>query len=152
MTREHYTNGQTSNFHFGLEAHAAQEDAEAMKKAAGDSSKAEDKGDDPPKATSPVPPASLGTTTFPIDSANYKGSFKLKRGAKLKAVVEKQVVLKFRKNKSGTFNVHGVGINEIGKFTLVGTLIMSGTGGSPPVPPSPCSDSTTMTRRPNVFA
>mmetsp|Transcript_7582 Transcript_7582/g.15242 ORF Transcript_7582/g.15242 Transcript_7582/m.15242 type:complete len:1299 (-) Transcript_7582:1091-4987(-) len=131
-TREHYSNGQTSNFHFGLEAFNAQEDAEAMKKLSGDNrdgAKDEDAKDSgTPKAISPVPPANLGTTTFPIDSAHYKGSFKLRRGARNQNIVDKQIVLKFRKNKQGSYNVHGVGINQIGKFNLVGILINSGRG------------------------
>ena len=140
ITREHYTNSQTSNFHFGLEAHNAQESAEAMKKVSGDDTdedKAEAKkaegADQPttPKAMSPVPPATLGTTTFPIDSANYKGSFKLKRGAKTQSIIDKQIVLKFRKNKAGSYNVYGVGINSIGKFNLIGTLITSSKNAGP---------------------
>lgn len=130
VTREHYTNGQTSNFHFGLEAHHAQQAAEAMKSKAGDGGDG-DKPDDSkaPVGLSPVPPSSLGTTTFPVDSANYKGSFKMRRGAtKYQSIIDRQIVLKFRKNVAGSYNVYGAGTNSIGKFNLIGTLILSGKG------------------------
>merc|ERR1712157_402808 len=36
-----------------------------------------------------------------------------------------QIVLKFRKNTKGSFNVHGKGVNSLGVFKLIGTLIKS---------------------------
>lgn len=64
------------------------------------------------------------TTKFPLDSAHYYGNFHMQRG---KAKVEDvQIVLKFRKNKAGTYNVHGMGVNEFGKYDLTGTLIPTG--------------------------
>ena len=103
VTREHFTNGQTSNFNFRLEAHFA---AEAAKNPDG--------------------------RQFPLDSAMYKGSFQLKKGgSRYQTVVDQQVVMKFRKNSVGSYNVYGKGINGIGGFNLTGTLIMSGkTGGN----------------------
>ena len=121
MTREHFNNGTVSNFAFRLEAHYAAQAAAAMKKANG-----EDPDDDDPSEVSLLgaPPGSL---TFPVDSALYKGSFQMKRGAtKYTSVIDQQIVLKFRKNSEGSFNVHGTGINSIGIFTLVGKLILSG--------------------------
>ena len=103
VTREHFTNGHTSNFNFRLEAHFA---AEAAKNSEG--------------------------RQFPLDSAMYKGSFQLKKGgSRYQTVVDQQVVMKFRKNTVGSYNVYGKGINGIGGFNLTGTLIMSGkTGGN----------------------
>jgi hypothetical protein len=121
MTREHFNNGTVSNFAFRLEAHFAAQGAAAMKKANG-----EDPDEDDPAGVSLLgaPPGSL---TFPVDSALYKGSFQMKRGAtKYTSVIDQQIVLKFRKNSEGSFNVHGTGINSIGVFTLVGKLILSG--------------------------
>lgn len=102
VTREHFTNGQTSNFTFRLEAHFA---AEALKKSDG--------------------------REFPLDSEMYKGSFQLKKGGtRYQTVIDQQIVMKFRKNTAGSYNVYGKGVNAIGIFNLTGTLIMSGkTGG-----------------------
>lgn len=102
VTREHFTNGQTSNFTFRLEANFA---AEALRKSKG--------------------------REFPLDSEMYKGSFQLKKGgSRYQTVIDQQIVMKFRKNTAGTYNVYGKGVNAIGIFNLTGTLIMSGkTGG-----------------------
>mmetsp|Transcript_7110 Transcript_7110/g.13449 ORF Transcript_7110/g.13449 Transcript_7110/m.13449 type:complete len:1377 (+) Transcript_7110:406-4536(+) len=68
-----------------------------------------------------------GSIHFPVDSANYKGSFKMKRGTtKLQSVIDKQIVMKFRKNIAGSYNVYGKGVNSYGTFDLVGTLILHG--------------------------
>lgn len=91
ITREHYSSGQTSNFHFGLESTDINQDG-----------------------------------SFPMDARYYKGSFKMRRGsAKYTSIIDRQIVLKFILNNSGSYNVHGVGVNSIGKFTLIGTLISS---------------------------
>ena len=125
LTREHFDNGVKSTCTFRLEPHFAAEGATAMKKAAG-----EETAD--PKTIKSSTDVSLsaappGSMTFPIDSAMYKGSFNMKRTATAKAspVIDQQVVLKYRKNKRGTYNVYGKGINEIGMFKLIGTLILS---------------------------
>jgi hypothetical protein len=101
VTREHFTNGQTSNFTFRLEAHFA---ADAAKKSG---------------------------QQYPLDSEMYKGSFQLKKqGSRYQTVIDQQIVMKFRKNTAGSYNVYGRGVNIIGVFNLTGTLIMSGkTGG-----------------------
>ena len=101
VTREHFTNNQTSGFSFRLEAHHATEAAE--------------------KQDSP----------FPLDSIMYKGSFQLKKpSARSQTIVDHQVVMKFRMNTQGAYNVYGKGLNAIGEFNLTGTLILSGkTGG-----------------------
>jgi hypothetical protein len=103
-TREHFTNNQTSAFNFRLEPHFALE----------------------------APTSNLDSDrSFPLDSEKYKGSFQFKKqGARYQTIVDQQLVLRFRRNKQGSFNVYGGGINAIGQFNLVGTLIMSGkTGG-----------------------
>jgi hypothetical protein len=68
------------------------------------------------------------TNPFPLDSALYKGSFQLKKGggSRYQTIVEHQVVMKFRRNAQGSFNVHGKGMNGIGEFHLLGTMVMSG--------------------------
>jgi hypothetical protein len=105
MTREHFTNGSTSNFAFRLEPHFSEE---AMKNIDGNA-------DGRP---------------FPLDSDRYKGSFSLKKGgSRYQTIVDTQVVMKFRENTAGTYNVYGKGVNEIGIFDLTGTLIASGTTG-----------------------
>jgi len=64
---------------------------------------------------------------FPVDSAMYKGSFQLKKqGSRYQTIVDQQVVMKFRMNSQGSYNVYGKGINAIGEFNLVGTLIIVG--------------------------
>jgi hypothetical protein len=107
VTREHFTNGQTSNFNFRLEAHFAAEAVTAMKKDL-----------DEPRV-------------FPLDSPMYKGSFQLKKqGSRYQTVVDQQVVMKFHMNTQGSYNVYGTGVNAIGEFNLLGTMVMSGkTGG-----------------------
>lgn len=106
MTREHFTSGQSSNFNFRLETHHAED---AMKNIEGNAN----------------------GRAFPLDSDKYKGSFQLKKGgSRFQTIVDTQVVMKFRENTAGTYNVYGRGINEIGIFDLTGTLIASGkTGG-----------------------
>lgn len=112
VTREHFTSGMTSNFNFRLEAHFTAEALTAMK-AAG----AKDTAGQPRQ--------------FPVDSAMYKGSFQLKKqGSRYQTIVDQQVVMKFRPNTLGSYNVYGKGVNAIGEFNLIGTMVMSGkTGG-----------------------
>lgn len=102
VTREHFTNGQTSNFTFRLEAHFVNE---ALKSSNGQ--------------------------PFPLDSAMYKGSFQLKKGgSRYQTVIDQQIIMKFRKNTTGAYNIYGKGVNAIGVFNLTGTVIMTGrTGG-----------------------
>lgn len=124
MTREHFNNSQTSAFSFRLEPHYAAEAVAAMKKK--DEEKKEDTKDGDAASTSSST-ASPGAKTFPIDSAMYKGSFQMRRGpSKTTKVIDQQIVLKFRKNSAGSYNVYGKGINSIGEFNLMGTLILSG--------------------------
>eukprot|EP00977_Amphora_coffeiformis_P010344 scaffold2417_cov155-Amphora_coffeaeformis.AAC.6 len=102
VTREHFTSGQTSSFTVRLDSHYAKEALAA---------------DD--------------SRQFPLDSAMYKGSFQLKKTAgRYQTIVDDQVVMRFRKNSAGSYNVYGKGVNAIGIFNLSGTLIMNGkTGG-----------------------
>jgi Bromodomain extra-terminal - transcription regulation/Bromodomain len=121
MTREHFNNGSVSAFAFRLESHYASQGAAEMKKANSD-----DLDEDASSllSLSDAPP---GLLTFPVDSAFYKGSFQMKRGAtKYTSVIDQQIVLRFRKNAEGSFNVYGKGVNSIGLFTLMGKLILSG--------------------------
>ena len=102
VSREHFTSGAVSSFNVRLEAHYVKEAMEA----------------------------SGGDRAFPLDSASYKGSFQLKKGgSRYQTIVDQQVVMKFRKNKMGSYNVYGRGVNNIGGFNLSGTLIMSGKNG-----------------------
>ena len=127
VTREHFTSGQTSSFTVRLDAMYAKEAMEAS-------------NDD---------------RQCPLDSAMYKGSFQLKKtGGRHLTIVDQQVVMCFRMNSSGSYNVYGKGTNSIGVFNLVGTLIMNGKNGGqvelyrmyPPEllnsPPAPAGKST----------
>lgn len=128
MTNEHYLNGLTSKYHFGIEARDAAEDAEAMLELMESDGRDED-DDRRIKGLSGdgVAPVTLATSTFPIDSARYKGSFKMRKGAtRSQTIVDPQIVLRFVKNSGGSFNVYGKGTNEMGMFDLVGTLILQG--------------------------
>jgi hypothetical protein len=63
---------------------------------------------------------------FPVDSPRYKGSFV----ANNRSVRDEQIVLKFVKNASGSYNVYGKGVNSIGQFGIFGTFILqNGTSG-----------------------
>jgi len=128
ITREQYNNGHTSNFTFRLEPHFAAQSAGDMKKANGETDEVTNEDSADPTSVS-LSAAPLGSNTFPVDSAMYKGSFQMKRGAtKYTSVIDHQIVLKFRKNTQGAYNVYGKGINSIGIFNLMGTLILSGKG------------------------
>lgn len=116
VTREHFTSGQTSQFNFRLEPHYALEAVNEKKKKEG--IKVEEP---PPGGTAPIP------QDFPLDSALYKGSFQLKKkGTRYDTIVDQQIVMKFRKSTSGAYNVYGSGVNSIGGFNLIGTMIMRG--------------------------
>jgi hypothetical protein len=105
-TREHFTNGQTSSFTFRLEPHFVAQ--ESMNEGGGGST----------------------ADKFPLDSSMYKGSFQLKKqGSRYQTIIDQQIVMKFKRNKQGAFNVHGTGINAIGEFNLLGTLVTSGKSG-----------------------
>ncbi len=110
QSRSHHTTNLTNNFHFGLEEHHAKQALEDMKR----------------KGLIDIRDANDGKI-FPVDSANYKGSFKMKKGtAKLQPVIDQQIVMKFRKNTTGSYNVYGKGVNDYGTFDLTGTLILFG--------------------------
>ena len=104
ITREHFTNNQTSVFTFRLESHLATEAAAEMKN------------------------GKTGARQFPVDSAFYKGTFALKKpgSTRFTTIVDDQVVMKFCMNSQGSYNVYGRGVNAIGIFNLVGTLVMAG--------------------------
>ena len=51
----------------------------------------------------------------------------MKKGAP--PVIDQQIVMKFRKNIQGSYNVYGKGRNEYGDFDLIGTLVTMGPSG-----------------------
>lgn len=100
VTREHFTSGQTSPFTVRLDSLYAKE------------------------------AAAHNDRQFPLDSAMYKGSFQLKKTAgRYQTIVDQQVVMRFRMNSAGSYNVYGKGVNAIGVFNISGTLIMNGKNG-----------------------
>lgn len=100
----------SSNFNFGLEEHHAKQAIEDMKR----------KGLIDDKDANNV-------KLFPVDSANYKGSFKMKKGTA--PIIDQQIAMKFRKNTQGSYNVYGKGVNKYGHYDLVGTLVTMGPSG-----------------------
>jgi len=128
MTNEHYQSGLTSKYHFGIESHHAAEDAKVMLERMKSSDLAEDDDRQIKNiASDGVSPVTLANSTFPIDSTQYKGSFKMRKGAtRTQTIYDHQIVLKFVKNTGGSYNVYGKGTNEMGTFDLVGTLILQG--------------------------
>merc|ERR1719183_226694 len=67
------------------------------------------------------PPVEVATAaTFPRDSVNYRGTFRIRGQSK---PYQEYIAIKFRKNKASGYNVLGEGVNEIGKFILKGTFL-----------------------------
>jgi len=68
---------------------------------------------------------------FPKDDLNYAGYFNLRsKNGSVKRVREQQIALKFVKNTSMGYNVGGVGLNDFGRFKVIGTFFpMSPTSG-----------------------
>lgn len=128
MSNEHFQNGVTSKYHFGIVAHYAAEDAELMLERIKSSDLAEDDDREIKNmASDGVSPVTLAHSTFPIDSTHCKGSFKMRKGTtRTQTIVDQQIVFKYVKNSGGSYNVYGKGINEMGTFDLVGTLILQG--------------------------
>ena len=131
MTSEHFAQGITSRYHFGLGADHSGSDAEAML----ERMDAEGVKDDDRRVKDALPaapgggstPVTPGHSTFPIDSVHYKGNFKLRKGVRgTQTIKDNQIVLKYVKNTGGSYNVYGKGTNEMGTFDLVGTLILQG--------------------------
>jgi len=128
MSNEHFQQGLTSKYHFGIAAHDAIEDAKSM--LARMEENGQDKDDDrriKNLGGGGGAPESLANSAFPIDSTHYKGSFKMRKGTtRTTTIVDQQIVLKYVKNSGGSYNVYGKGQNEMGTFDLVGTLILQG--------------------------
>eukprot|EP00970_Alexandrium_tamarense_P019523 scaffold14148_cov172-Alexandrium_tamarense.AAC.1 len=125
LSTDHFTSGATSQCHFGILQNPASEDAKIMleRMEACGASEIDNRNKQTPGRES----FSLAETTFPIDSARYKGTFKMRQGTtKFQTIRDDQVVLKFVKNTSGSYNVYGKGVNSVGKFDLTGTLIGQG--------------------------
>mmetsp|Transcript_4286 Transcript_4286/g.8260 ORF Transcript_4286/g.8260 Transcript_4286/m.8260 type:complete len:1421 (-) Transcript_4286:207-4469(-) len=127
MTNDHYQSGITSKYHFGVMAANAADDAEIMIERMKSSGVKDDERQIKNMASDGVSPVTLAHSTFPIDSTQYKGNFKLRKGAtRTQTIVDQQIVLKYVKNTGGSYNVYGKGVNEMGTFDLVGTLILQG--------------------------
>jgi hypothetical protein len=129
LSNEHFQNGLTSKYHFGIVAHNAVDDAKAMLERikASRLGKGDDRQTKNLKSDNGISPVTLAHSTFPIDSTNYKGSFKLRKGpTRTQTIIDQQIVLKYLKNSGGSYNVYGKGINEMGTFDLMGTLILQG--------------------------
>lgn len=127
MSNEHFQQGLTSKYHFGIAAHDAIEDAKSMLDRMKESG--QDKDDDRriKNLGGGGAPESLANSAFPIDSTHCKGSFKMRKGTtRTTTIVDQQIVLKYVKNSGGSYNVYGKGQNEMGLFDLVGTLILQG--------------------------
>lgn len=126
-----FDNKITAKYHFGIGTNNAVEDAKVMLDQMESSTSGLANVDDVRKIEiaggndNAVSPITLAHTTFPIDSTNYRGSFKMRKG---KSFVDHQIVLKFVKNTAGSYNVYGKGTNEMGKFNILGTLILQGKG------------------------
>jgi hypothetical protein len=125
LSNEHYSTGWTSKYHFGIVAHNAVDDAKAMLERG--LVKGDDRHIENLNNENGISPVTLAHSTFPIDSTNYKGSFRLRKGAtRSQTIIDHQIVLKYLKNSGGSYNVYGKGINEMGTFDLTGTLILQG--------------------------
>jgi hypothetical protein len=128
MTNDDFASSLTSKYHFGITAHDAAGDAKAMLDRMGEDNEEDDRRirGVPEDGLNPV---TLAHKTFPIDSVQYKGSFKMRKGlsgSRTQTIVDRQIVLRFVKNTSGSFNVYGKGSNEMGTFDLMGTLLLQG--------------------------
>ncbi|KAL3811507.1 hypothetical protein ACHAXA_000411 [Cyclostephanos tholiformis] len=127
LSNDHYSNGVTSKYHFGIAAHNAVDDAKAMLELG--LVKGDDRQIKNLNNANGISPVTLAHSTFPIDSTNYKGSFKLRKGStRTQTIIDHQIVLKYLKNSGGSYNVYGKGVNEMGTFDLTGTLILQGNG------------------------
>eukprot|EP00804_Cyclotella_cryptica_P016091 CCRYP_004216-RB/>CCRYP_004216-RB protein AED:0.34 eAED:0.49 QI:0/0/0/1/0/0/2/0/867 len=125
ITFEQLSSGTTtSSCHFGILPHIAAEDAKTMLERM-DKVGATDHDDRRINIPDRGGPTMLNNETFPIDSVRYRGSFKMRKGvSKSTTVRDDQIVLKFVKNTSGSYNVYGKGINNMGVYDIVGTLIL----------------------------
>jgi len=154
-TREHYNQNISSNFHFGLEAEHVILAGKQMKLDQGSRTVTTDNNHNFESST-----VHAESTPFPVDSAFYKGSFKIRRGTtKFQTVVDRQIVLRFRKNNAGSYNVYGKGVNDIGTFDLVGTLILSGRASGHvelyrmyPIQPPPTTSALTLSTNQDLTA
>eukprot|EP00804_Cyclotella_cryptica_P016090 CCRYP_004216-RC/>CCRYP_004216-RC protein AED:0.23 eAED:0.23 QI:0/0.33/0.25/1/0.33/0.25/4/186/1344 len=132
ITFEQLSSGTTtSSCHFGILPHIAAEDAKTMLERM-DKVGATDHDDRRINIPDRGGPTMLNNETFPIDSVRYRGSFKMRKGvSKSTTVRDDQIVLKFVKNTSGSYNVYGKGINNMGVYDIVGTLILQTSTSDP---------------------
>jgi hypothetical protein len=109
VTQYHFTNSLPCSFNFHLDAHHAQYEMSKTEQDAAIGSTSED------------------VQQFPLDSSLYTGSFQIKKSIGYETIIDDQIVMKFKKNKSGSFNVYGKGVNAVGEFNILGTLVLSST-------------------------
>lgn len=156
LTNRDFDNGITAKYHFGIPADNAVEDAEVMleqMKASGLMQTDDRRIKNLERNDNAISPVTLAHSTFPIDSASYRGSFKMRKGTKTQSYTDKQIVLKYVKNSAGSYNVYGKGTNSMGKFDILGTLIPQGKGGQGimqlyRIYPSPLPDAVPVTQHP----
>jgi hypothetical protein len=127
LSNEHFQNGLTSKYHFGVTTDKAEADASDMLDRIKASNLKKDDDRHIQNVTNENGPVTLAHSTFPLDSTNYKGSFKLRKGpTRTQTIIDNQIILKFVKNSGGSYNVYGKGVNEMGTFDIKGTLILQG--------------------------
>lgn len=127
LSNEHFQNGLTSKYHFGVTTDKAEDDASDMLDRIKACNLKKDDDRQIQNVTNENGPVTLAHSTFPLDSMNYKGSFKLRKGpTRTQTIIDNQIILKFVKNSGGSYNVYGKGVNEMGTFDIKGTLILQG--------------------------
>ena len=131
ISREQFEEKKSSSFMFGLKSNDAILAAKRQKGIADDKDTS-DTNNGPLSPTkehadnyNPIVP---DLSSFPLDSDVYYGQFRMKRGNSSTTVRDQQIVLKFRKNSVGSYNIYGMGTNDIGTFDLLGTLVPRGEG------------------------
>lgn len=125
ISRDQFEEKKGSNFMFGLKSTDAIAAGKKMKGDVDDDKEEKTAAETTTSYNAIVPDFS----SFPLDSDLYYGHFRMKRGStKFTTIRDQQIVLKFRKNSVGSYNVYGLGVNELGKFDLVGTFLPRGEG------------------------
>jgi hypothetical protein len=123
LSNKDFQNGLTSKYHFRIVGNKAADDAKVMLERIKASGLEMDDDRQIKNHTNEngFSQKLLAHSTFPIDLMNYKGSFELLMGSKqTKTRIAHQVVLRFMKNLDLSYNVHGKGLNNFGKFDLTG--------------------------------
>jgi hypothetical protein len=129
LSKKHLEKGWCSNYQFSIVAHNAIDDAKVMLERIKASGLEMDDDRQIKNLTieDGISHLTFAHSTFPIDSTNYKGSFKLRMGPNRTCTrIAHQNALKIVRNSGGSYNVYGKGINNFGMFDLMGTLILQG--------------------------